>query len=362
MDALFSQIGIYSPVGQLYEPVDKQGLMYYREASDGQILQEGITEAGATAAFIAAGTANATHGLQMIPVYVFYSMFGLQRVGDLIWAAGDQRTRGFLVGATAGRTTLNGEGLQHEDGHSHLLAYPVPNLKAYDPAYAYEISVIVQDGIRRMYHDGEDVFYYLTVANENYAQPALPSEEAREGILRGIYRLRSSTQNQPRARVHLLGSGSILNGVLEAAGILESEYGVAADVYSVTSYKELHQDALATERWNLHHPGHKARQCFLQSSLAGAEGLFVAASDYVKALPESISRWLPGPLVSLGTDGFGRSDTREALRDFFEVDYRHVVVAALSGLARSGDLSAKVAREAIKTLGLDPDKPNPLQS
>ena len=363
MESLFSQIGIYAPSGQLYEPVDKSGLMYYRESSDGQILEEGITEAGAMASFIAAGTANASHGLQTIPFYVFYSMFGFQRVGDLIWAAADQRTRGFLIGATSGRTTLNGEGLQHEDGHSHLLAYPVPNLKAYDPAYAYEISAIVDDGMKRMYGDGEDVLYYITVHNDNYAQPALPSPDVREGILKGIYKVSEAGRKRSKLKAHLFGSGAILNSALEAQKILESQYSVATDVWSVTSYKELHQDALAAERWNLRNPASKKpRKAYLEKALEGSKGVFVAASDYVKALPESIARFLPGPLVSLGTDGFGRSDTREALRDFFEVDANHIVAATLGGLAREGTVSQTDLKKAIKELGIDPSKADPVLS
>jgi pyruvate dehydrogenase E1 component len=363
MDALFSQVGIYSPVGQLYEPVDAGGLMYYRESRDGQLLQEGITEAGAMSSFIAAGTAYATHGLNMIPVYIFYSMFGLQRVGDLIWAAADTRAKGFLIGATAGRTTLNGEGLQHEDGNSHLLAYPVPNLMAYDPAFAYELAVIVREGVRRMYAEHDDVFYYLTVENENYPHPPIPEgdrKKIKEGIIRGIYRFQKSSKKKAKLRVGLLGSGAIMTHVLKARSLLEEDFGVAADVWSVTSYKELHKDGLQTERWNRLHPAKKPRTAYLTKALESSNGgVFVAASDYVKALPESVSRWVPGRLVSLGTDGFGRSESRDALRDFFEVDYRHIALAALTGLAREGRLEFKEVEKARKRLKIDSEKPDP---
>jgi pyruvate dehydrogenase E1 component len=363
LEALFSQVGIYSSKGQLYEPVDAGGLMYYKETRSGQILEEGITEAGSMSSFIAAGTAYASHGVNSIPFFLLYSMFGFQRVGDLIWLAGDIRCKGFLIGATSGRTTLNGEGLQHEDGHSHLLAYPVPNLITYDPAFAYEIGVIVRSGIERMYEKQEDIFYYLTVGNENYDQPPLPEadqEAIKEGIVRGIYRFRASENAKPKLKVDLLGSGAIMNCVLRAQEILDSDFGVAADVWSVTSYKELHQDGLDAARWNLLHPTKKPKVPYLTQALGNGSGICVAASDYVKALPESVSQWIPGRLISLGTDGFGRSETREALRDFFEVDAEHIVLAALAGLLQEGKIDAKTVQAAIKKLGIDPNKANPL--
>ncbi|MGH7453819.1 MAG: transketolase-like TK C-terminal-containing protein, partial [bacterium] len=361
LEALFRQVGIYSHVGQLYEPVDKETLLYYHEAKDGQILEEGITEAGSMSSFIAAGTAYSTHGINTIPFFIYYSMFGFQRIGDLIWAASDMRARGFLVGGTAGRTTLAGEGLQHQDGHSHLLAYPYPTVKAYDPAFAYELAVIIQDGIRRMYEEQENVFYYLTIMNEAYAQPPMP-EGVKEGILKGIYQFKASEKRNAKLHAQLLGSGAILNKVIAAQKILEEQYHVAADVWSVTSYKELHRDALMAERWNMLHPGEKAQIPYVSQALNGAKGVFVAASDYVKALPESISKWLPGPLISLGTDGFGRSDGRRQLRDFFEVDERYITLAALYGLAREEKIKPEVLKKAIQDLEIDPEKANPTVS
>jgi pyruvate dehydrogenase E1 component len=361
MEALFRQVGIYSHAGQVYEPVDMDTLLYYKEASDGQILEEGINEAGSMSSFIAAGTSYATHGVNTIPFFIFYSMFGFQRIGDLIWAAGDTRTRGFLLGGTAGRTTLAGEGLQHQDGNSHLLAYPVPNLVSYDPAFAYEIAVIIEDGIRRMYVDEESIFYYLTVMNEQYAMPAMP-EGSRDGILKGLYRFRASSLAEPRARAQLFGSGAILPEVIRAQELLESKYGIGADVWSVTSYSELYREGHACERWNMLHPGDTPRVPYVTRCLNDAPGVLVAASDYVKALPDSIDRWLPRPLVALGTDGFGRSENRAGLRDFFEVDYRYVVVAALAALARDGAIEASVVRQAITTHGIDPEKTNPAVS
>ncbi len=360
MESLFRQVGIYSHAGQLYEPVDADTLLYYREAKDGQILEEGITEAGSMASFIAAGTAHASHGINTIPFFIFYSMFGLQRIGDLIWAAGDVRARGFLMGGTSGRTTLNGEGLQHQDGNSHLLAYPVPNLRAYDPAFAYELAVIIRDGIRRMYVNQEDCFYYITVMNEPCVMPALP-DDAEEGILRGLYRVRSCRWPDRRERAHLFGSGAILNEVLRAQALLEERFDVAADVWSITSYKELHTDGVDADRWNRLHPGEPRRQSWIEQCLADTEGVYVAASDYVKALPNSISRWFPKPPVALGTDGFGRSETRPALRRFFEIDAEHVAAAALSALVQEGRIEADVARSAIADLGIDPDADNPVR-
>jgi pyruvate dehydrogenase E1 component len=360
MDSLFRQIGIYSHAGQLYEPVDAKSLLFYHEAKDGQLLEEGITEAGSMCSFIAAGSAHATHGINTIPFFVFYSMFGLQRIGDLIWAAADMRTRGFLIGGTAGRTTLNGEGLQHQDGNSHLLAYPVPNLEAYDPAYAYELTVIIRDGIRRMYTDQEDVFYYLTVGNEPYPMPARPQHVTDEGILRGMYRYRPAAAPDGRPRAHLFGSGAILNQALEAQQLLAKRFGVAADVWSITSYKELHLDGLDCDRWNRLHPGAEPRTPWIQTCLADTDGVYVLASDYVKALPASIGSWFPKRPVVLGTDGFGRSDSRAALRRFFEVDAAHIAAAALEALAREGAIDPDRVRAAIAELGIDAEAPNPV--
>jgi pyruvate dehydrogenase E1 component len=362
MDQLFSTHKIYSNVGQLYEPVDAQYAMAYREAKDGQILEEGITEAGSMSSFIAAGCAYATHALPMVPFYIYYSMFGFQRVGDLIWAAADSRVRGFLLGATAGRTTLNGEGLQHEDGHSHVMASTVPNLLAYDPAYAFELAAIIRDGIRRMYGEKpEDVFYYITLYNDNYPMLPMPEGSA-EGILKGMYKLRPAPLESKLPKVHLLGSGPILPHVLKAQGMLAEQFGVAADVWSVTSYKELRREALEAERWNMLHPAEKPRQSYLESVLAKEQGVFVAASDYMRAVPEMIARWVPGGLYPLGTDGFGRSETREALRRFFEVDAESVAVAALAQLARRGALRAEIVRDAIAKLGVDPEKVSPMRA
>jgi pyruvate dehydrogenase E1 component len=364
MESLFKQYGIYSCVGQLYEPVDAKTLMPYREAKDGQILEEGITEAGAVASFIAAGTAYATHGIPTIPFFIYYSMFGFQRIGDQIWAAADMRARGFLLGATAGRTTLNGEGLQHQDGHSHILASAVPTLRAYDPAFAYEIAIIIRDGLKRMYEDGESVFYYLTLSNENYPMAPMPDGVA-EGVVRGMYKflpapeLPKSSKTSGGARVHLLGSGAILREALRAQGILAERFGVAADVWSVTSYKELRREALEAERWNMLHPTAEPRRSYLEKTLAAEQGVFVAASDYLKSLPDLISPWVPGGLTRLGTDGFGRSETRPALRRFFEVDAECITVAALHRLARLGQVKPAQVGEAIRVLGIDPEKASP---
>ncbi len=361
MEALFRQVGIYSHVGQLYEPVDAQTLLYYKEAIDGQILEEGITEAGSMSSFIAAGTAYATHGINTIPFFIYYSMFGFQRIGDLIWAAGDMRCKGFMVGGTAGRTTLAGEGLQHQDGHSHLLAYPIPNLKAYDPAFAYEIAVIIQEGIRRMYVEQEDLFYYITVMNETYKQPPMP-QGVKEGILKGMYKFRDSQNKEAKLHAQLFGSGTILNEVLKAQEVLGDKYGVAADVWSVTSYKELYRDGLEKERWNMLHPSEIKRVPYITECVKDAPGVFVAASDYVMALPDSISQWLPRPLVSLGTDGFGRSASRKALRDFFEVDWRYIILAVLASLTWEKKIEPKIVEKAILDLDINPSKANPMIS
>jgi pyruvate dehydrogenase E1 component len=358
MEALFRKIGIYSHVGQNYEPVDKESLLYYKEAKDGQILEEGITEAGAMSSFIAAGTAYSTFGVNMIPFYFFYSMFGFQRIGDLIWAAGDAQARGFLLGATAGRTTLAGEGLQHQDGHSHVLALTNPSVEAYDPGFAYEVAIIVRDGLRRMLEDGDNVVYYLTLMNEFYTMPPMP-KNAEKGILKGIYRFRGAANKRARIRAHLLGSGSILNEALKAQQILEADYGVATDVWSVTSYKKLYEDAVDTERWNLRHPHRAPRKSFIEEQLSGAQGIFVAASDYLKALPAMMAKWVPGRLLLLGTDGYGRSESRAALRDFFEVDARHIAYTALCGLAAEKRIEANVLKKARQALEIDPEKLNP---
>jgi len=361
LEPLFRAAGIYSHVGQLYEPVDMDTLLYYRESKDGQILEEGITEAGSMASFIAAGTAYATHGVQMIPFFIYYSMFGFQRIGDLIWAAAEMRTKGFMMGGTAGRTTLAGEGLQHQDGHTHLLATTVPNCQAYDPAYAYEIAVILQDGMHRMYEKGEGIFYYLTIHNENYAQPKMPPG-VEEGILKGIYRVRASSKKQDKKRVQLFGSGAILREALRAADILEEKYGVAADVWSVTSYNLLHRDCEDVERWNRLHPTEKPRQSFLVRQLteARASGPVVAASDNIRAVPEQIGRFVPNGMITLGTDGFGRSEDRATLRWHFEVNAEHIAAAALYALAERGEVERKVVAAALKDLKIDTEKMNPL--
>ena len=362
MEGMFRRLGIYSSVGQLYEPVDSDQVAYYREEKDGQILQEGINEAGAMASFMAAGSSYANHGVHMIPFYIFYSMFGFQRIGDLAWAAGDMQCRGFLLGGTSGRTTLNGEGLQHQDGHSHILASTVPSCVSYDPAYAYELAVIVQDGLRRMYRDEENVYYYLTVMNEKYAQPDMP-EGAEAGILRGMYRVREgqggAKTKTKRARVQLLGSGTILREVLAAAEMLEDDFGVAADVWSVTSFNELARDGLDTDRWNLLHPEGERKLSYVERQLSKAEGPVVAATDYMRAYSEQIRAYVPGVYKTLGTDGWGRSDSREKLRQFFEVHRNYVYVSALSALAETGDLDRSKVSEAIAKLGIDPDKGAP---
>jgi len=358
MEALIKELGIYAPFGQLYEPVDHKLILRYNEARDGQILEEGITEAGAMASFTAAGTAAATHGVAMIPFYTFYSMFGFQRIGDLVWAFGDARGRGFLMGATAGRTTLQGEGLQHNDGHSHLLFSVVPNLRAYDPAFAYELAVILEDGLERMAGKGEDVFYYVTLYNENYRQPPMP-EGVRDGIVRGLYRFRQAPAGEGR-RARLVGAGPILREVLRAADLLAERFGVAADVWSAPSFQQLRADALAVERWNRLHPAGPARVPFVTAELGRGEGPVVAATDYLKAVPDMVARWVPGDLTTLGTDGYGLSDTRAALRRHFEVDAEHVAVATLAALARAGNGSADEVAAAIGELGLDADAHDPI--
>jgi len=360
MESLFRAIGIYSHVGQKYEPVDMDTLLYYKEAQNGQILEEGITEAGSMSSFIAAGTAYATYGVNTIPFFIYYSMFGFQRVADLIWAAADSRVRGFLVGATAGRTTLAGEGLQHQDGHSQAYSLAVPNCISYDPAYAYEMAVIIQDGIRRMYREGESIFYYLTVMNEQYAMPAMP-DGVRDGILKGMYRLQPAANPNAKLRAQLFGSGAILNEVVAAAKLLE-KYDVGADVWSVTSYQELYRDGHACDRWNMLHPNETPRVPYVARCLQDAPGVLVAASDYLKVLPDSIDQWMPRRMRSLGTDGFGRSEDRQRLREFFEVDARFVALATLAELAKDGQLDRKVVAQAIKDFEINPEKPNPAKT
>jgi pyruvate dehydrogenase E1 component len=357
MESLFRQYGIYASQGQLYKPHDAEMFLYYKESKDGQILEEGITEAGSMASFAAAGTAYVNYGVEMIPFFVYYSMFGFQRVGDLVWAFGDARGKGFLCGGTAGRTTLAGEGLQHQDGHSLVLASTVPTCAAYDPAYAYEIAIIVQDGIRRMYELQEDRFYYLTLYNENYAMPAMPEGLDAAGVLKGIYRFRAAPEG--KAAVQLFGSGPILNEAVRAQEILGRQYGVAADVWSVTSYNELRRDALEAERWNRLHPDQPARVPYVVAALDGAEGPIVAATDYMKVVADQVAPWLPGRMETLGTDGFGRSDNREHLRRHFEVNAESIATAALSRLARDGRFDMEKAKAAFGELGVDTEKSDP---
>jgi pyruvate dehydrogenase E1 component len=359
MPGMYKAFGVYSSVGQTYDPVDKGTMFEYREALNGQILQEGINEAGAMASWIAAGTAYSTHGVNTIPFYIYYSMFGFQRVGDLAWAAADARCRGFLMGATAGRTTLNGEGLQHEDGHSPIVAATIPSCRPYDPAYAYELSVIIEDGINAMYVRDEECFYYLTVYNEAYAMPAFPGEEVREGILKGIYPVKSVRPNGAKCEVQLLGSGVILNEVLKAQQILAEKYNVASTVYSATSYPMLRRDALECERFNRLHPDQTGRFPYIQKVLGNTKGPVIASSDYMRSLPEMIGPYLDGRLLALGTDGFGRSETRANLRRFFEVDAENMVVAALYALAERAEYDRKDVAKAVKDLGLDADRPAP---
>ncbi len=361
MEGMFRQYGIFSQVGQLYRPEDANQLMYYRESADGQMLQEGINEAGAMSSWIAAATSYSTNDVPMIPFYIYYSMFGFQRTMDLAWAAGDMRARGFLVGGTAGRTTLNGEGLQHEDGHSHLMSAAIPNCVSYDPTYSYEVAVIVQDGLRRMYAEQEDVYYYLTVMNENYEHPGMP-EGCEQGILKGLYLLREGTQaNAGQApRVQLLGSGTILREVIAGADLLAEDFGVVADVWSAPSFTELRRDGLAAERWNLLHPLEEPRHSYVETCLAGRQVPVVAATDYMRSFPEQIRPFVPGRYRTLGTDGYGRSDYRRTLRSFFEVDRHFVAVAALKSLADDGTVPAAMVAEALTRYGIDPDRADPL--
>jgi pyruvate dehydrogenase E1 component len=357
LDALFREIGIYSFKGQLYEPVDKKSLLYYHEAKDGQILEEGITEAGSMASFVAAGTAYATQARYMIPFYIYYSMFGFQRIGDLMWLAGDIKAKGFLLGATSGRTTLNGEGLQHQDGHSVLLSSTIPTLLSYDPAFTCELAVIIAEGMRRMYQEGEDIFYYLTLYNENYPMPPLV-EGAEEGILKGLYKIRPGPQTG-QLKAHIFGSGPLLLQALRAQQILGERFGVSADVWSATSYKLLRNDALRAKRWNMLHPEDAPKRSYLEELLAKEKGPFIAVSDNLKLVPDQVAPWVPGGLTTLGTDGFGRSDTRERLRRFFEVDAELTVVATLYALAEKGQVERRVVAQAIRELDVDPAKMYP---
>ncbi len=356
MEGMFRQLGIYSSAGQLYEPQDNDQVMYYKESKDGQILEEGINEAGAFSSWIAAATAYSVTGTQMIPFYIFYSMFGFQRIGDLAWAAGDSRARGFVLGATAGRTTLNGEGLQHEDGHSHLMSATIPNCVSYDPTFSYELAVIIQEGMRRMVQNQEDVYYYITLMNENYSHPEMP-KGAEAGILKGMYAFSKSKAKGPK--VQLMGSGVILREVIAAAEMLEKDWGVSPDVWSVTSFTELRREGLDAERWNMLNPEKKPRLSYVAECLSGAEGPVISSTDYMKSFADQIRNFVPQRFVSLGTDGYGRSDSREALRSFFEVDRYYVVLAALKALADEGKLPASKAAEAIKKYKIDASRPNP---
>jgi pyruvate dehydrogenase E1 component len=371
MDGLFREFKIYAPFGQLYEPVDAALMLSYREGKDGQILEEGITEAGSMASFIAAGTAYATHQVPLVPFYIFYSMFGFQRTGDLMWAAGDMRSRGFLLGATAGRTTLNGEGLQHQDGHSLVLASTVPTVRAYDPAFAYELAAVVKEGLRRMYGpEPEDLVYYVTLYNENYPMPPMPGD-VEDGIVRGLYRFAPAPEGVTAPNGHgkgrgkeplratILFSGTAHAAATEAQRLLAEHHGVAAELWSATSYKGLREDALSVERWNRLHPGEPARTPYVTEALSAAAGPFVAVTDFMKVVPDQVARWVPGPFLPLGTDGYGRSDTRAALRRHFETDAEHVTVATLAALAGQGTVKPDVVAKAISQYGLDPDLPDP---
>ena len=358
MEGLFRQIGIYSPVGQLYTPVDHEQVMYYREARDGQILEEGINEAGAFCSWMAAATSYSSNKLPMIPFYIYYSMFGFQRIGDLAWAAGDMQARGFLLGGTAGRTTLAGEGLQHQDGHSHLMASTIPNCVAYDPTYAYELAVIIQHGLKRMYALQENVFYYITVMNENYQHPDMPTG-VEDGIIKGMYLLQDS-HKQSKKHVQLLGSGAILREVIKAAGMLKDDFSVTADIWSVTSFNELRRDGLAVERHNRMHPEEPSVQSYVSQQLAGRVGPVIATTDYMRLYADQIRPYIDAPYITLGTDGYGRSDTRDRLRHFFEVDAKFIVVTALSALADLGDIPKSTVRDAMKRYGIDNEKPDPV--
>jgi pyruvate dehydrogenase E1 component len=361
MEGMFKQVGIYAHAGQLYEPVDSDNkLAFYKEAKDGQLLEEGISEAGSMASFNAAGTAYSAHGINMIPFYIYYSMFGFQRVGDLIWAAADMRAKGFLLGGTAGRTSLNGEGLQHQDGHSLLNAIAYPTVRAYDPAFHYETAVIIFDGLKKMYEDGETAIYYLMVGNDNYVMPKMP-EGCEEGIVKGIYKFRSlEAKKKGGHRVQLFGSGAIMNCVLKGQKILAEKYGISSDVWSVTSYNELRREAQECKRWNMFHPTSKPRASHIETVLKGSEGPFIASSDYVQAHSEQISQFLPDDFIALGTDGMGRSETRPALRRHFEIDGECVVIASLYQLYKQGKLESSDVEKAIQDLDVDPEKISPM--
>jgi len=358
MEGMFRQIGIYASKGQLYEPQDSGELMYYREDQKGQILEEGINEAGAFCSWLAAGTSYSHHDVPMVPFYIYYSMFGFQRIGDFVWAGGDMQARGFLIGGTAGRTTLAGEGLQHQDGHSHVAASTIPNCRSYDPTYAYELAIIIQDGLRRMIGEQENVFYYITCMNENYVQPPMPAG-VEDGILRGMYPL-DFNQSPGKIRVQLMGSGTILREVIAAKDLLMEDFGVIADVWSVTSFNELRRDALEVERWNQLHPGAKKKPCYIERCFRDRPGPYVAATDYMKIVPDQIQRWVPGRFISLGTDGYGRSDARKALREHFEVDRHYIAVTALKALADDDVLDQATVAKAIEKYGIDPDRPDPV--
>lgn len=358
IDPLFSEFGIYSSKGQLYEPQDSKSLSPYIEKIDGQILEEGISEAGSMAAFIAAATSYSSHGVPMIPFYIYYSMFGFQRVGDMMWLAGDIRARGFLLGGTSGRTTLNGEGLQHQDAHSQIIASTIPSLYTYDPAFAFELAVIISDGMKRMYRDGEDIFYYLSVYNENYAQPAMPAG-CEAGILKGLYKFKPGAEGK-KHKAQIFGSGSIIRSALRAQEILAERYDVSADVWSATSYKQLRSDAQACRRWNMLHPEAPAKKSYLEIVLEKEQGAFVAVSDNLKLVADQIAPWVPGGLMTLGTDGFGRSETRENLRRFFEIDAESTVIGTLFALAEKGQLPRSVVTQAIKDLNVNPEKVFPV--
>lgn len=357
MEGLFRQLGIYAPAGQLYEPQDSETVAWYKEAPQGQILEEGITEAGSISSWLAAGTAHANYGTPMIPFYTFYSIFGFQRIGDQLWAAGDSRARGFLMGATSGRTTLNGEGLQHQDGHALLFASTYPSCQAYDPTFSYEIAVLIQKGIERMYQDGEDIFYYITLLNENYVHPDMP-KKIEEGIDRGMYLFKKAQSG--KAKVQLMGSGAIFREVIAAADLLSDDFGIEANIWSVLGINQLHRDGMITEEYNLTHPEKPEKRCFVEELLHGHAGPAIISTDYVTAYGEQLRRLMPNPLTVLGTDGYGRSDTREVLRRFFKVDRYHIVVAALKALADQGDIKVDVVSSAIKDYGINPDAPHPI--
>ncbi len=358
MEGLFRQIGIYSPIGQLYTPVDHEQVMYYREARDGQILEEGINEAGAFCSWMAAATSYSSNKLAMIPFYIYYSMFGFQRIGDLAWAAGDMQAKGFLLGGTAGRTTLAGEGLQHQDGHSHLLASTIPNCICYDPTYAYELAVIIHDGLKRMYEKQENVFYYITVMNENYSQPDMP-KGVEEGIIKGMYQLEKGNK-KTKKHVQLLGCGTILREVIEAAKLLKDDFSITSDIWSVTSFNELRRDGMAVERYNRLHPDKKAKVPYITQLLEGQDGPVIASTDYMKIFAEQVRPYISAPYITLGTDGYGRSDTRSQLRHFFEVDAKYIVLAAVSALAEQGDVPKKLVSDVMKRYDINPDKPDPV--